>query len=59
LFQYVYIPVTQPNHPEFPVDWTTGIPDHRLWRAVFIASRDELRNDLLSTSLLDHQRYHE
>jgi len=56
LFEYVYVPTTQPCHAEFPVDWTR--PDeHQAYfqRAVFIASRDRLQNDLLTTSLVARQ----
>lgn len=60
LFEYAYIPVTQPNHEEFPLDWTDP-QSHRasLSRAVFIASRKKLECDALSTSLLDIQTRHD
>lgn len=59
LFPYVYLPKTQPNHEEFPVDWTAP-QQHRnpLARAVFVASREEIRNEQLSSCLLDHQARH-
>lgn len=50
-YEFVYIPATQPDHNEFPLDWnlpedkqkkTNGGP-----RAVFIASRQKFENDLL------------
>lgn len=56
LFEYVYVPRTQPCHNEFPLDWTN--PESHsapLQRAVFIASRLKLDNDILSSSLLMHQ----
>ena len=55
-FKHVYLPRTQPNHEEFPVDWTRPA-DHEatLSRAVFIGSQSELDNDLLSTQLLNQQ----
>ncbi len=60
LFEYVYIPRTQPNHEEFPLDWTA--PDeHRagLIRAVFIASRETIDNEALSSTLIDQQTRHD
>ena len=48
LFEFVYVPRTQPNHENFPLDWTA--PEQHggdLNRAVFIASRQPLDNDLL------------
>ncbi len=59
LFPYVYMPVTQPNHPEFPIDWSR--PDlHKepLSRAIFIASQVALSNDQLSSQLLIQQARH-
>jgi len=59
LFAYVYVPTTQPCHAEFPLDWS-NMKEHtaRLQRAVFIASRHELENEFLSTSLLMRQTRH-
>jgi SAM-dependent methyltransferase len=59
-FRHVYVPRTQPNHSEFPIDWTA--PDlHRdsLSRAIFIASRVPLDNPLLADELIDRQHRHE
>ena len=60
LFEYVYIPKTQPNHEEFPLDWNSP-GDHLavLSRAVFIASRQKIANEILSSKLLDQQIRHE
>jgi SAM-dependent methyltransferase len=60
LYQYVYVPTTQPNHEEFPIDWTAP-EKHKspLSRAVFIAARKPLDNPLLVPSLLDQQVRHE
>jgi len=58
-FQFVYLPLTQPNHEEFPTDWTR--PElHRLplARAVFVASRFALDNPVLSTELPVRQDRH-
>ncbi|HDY89391.1 MAG TPA: class I SAM-dependent methyltransferase [bacterium] len=56
LFKYVYIPKTQPNHEEFPIDWTA--PEmHRanLSRAIFISSNIRIDNVMLTEALIDHQ----
>jgi hypothetical protein len=62
LFEFVYVPRTQPNHEEFPLDWTDpdGFRRHSgsvygLSRAVFIASRHPLSNPLLLSELPDRQ----
>jgi hypothetical protein len=54
-FDHVYVPVVQPAHPQFPVDWTAA-PVETLTRAVFVASRSPLDSPLLTTSLPDRQR---
>jgi hypothetical protein len=54
-FRHVYIPITQPNHEEFPVDWTQPGPGGLLARAVFVASREPLAAPLLVESLPDRQ----
>jgi hypothetical protein len=60
LFEYVYIPKTQPNHEEFPLDWTAPEKHHAdFQRAVFIASRKKLMNDSLTSSLINIQTRHE
>lgn len=52
-FSYVYMPITQPCHEEFPVDWTLDAKTYngRLTRAVFIASREAITNSLLFLGL--------
>jgi phospholipid N-methyltransferase len=52
-FPYVYIPLTQPLHEQFPIDWTMALPPSRLTRAVFIASRSEIFNEQLTTDLIN------
>ncbi|OYQ62779.1 hypothetical protein B9G53_20315 [Pseudanabaena sp. SR411] len=60
LFEYVYLPTTQPCHDEFPLDWTIQKnPKSRLQRAIFIASREPLENERLTTSLILQQTRHE
>ena len=60
LFEYVYLPTTQPYHEEFPVDWTAP-EKHKagVQRAIFIASRERLENETLRASLVLHQTRHE
>lgn len=54
-FPFVYTPKTQPNHQEFPIDWTLHENHHGLARAIFIASKEAIHNELLTTELLDTQ----
>lgn len=55
-FPHVYMPLTQPWHEEFPLDWSLPELDQKpLIRAVFIASRAPLVNDLLSEELPSRQ----
>ena len=51
LFDYAYVPRTQPAHEDFPLDWTGEQPTEREARAVFIASREKLDNPLLLNRL--------
>jgi SAM-dependent methyltransferase len=59
LFEYVYIPKTQPNHEEFPLDWNAP-KEHQalLKRAIFIGARQPIENQLLDTSLPGRQIRH-
>ena len=60
LFEYVYLPKTQPNHEDFPIDWNA--PDEHQAEsksAVFIASRDKIENELLTETLINKQARHE
>ncbi len=45
-FPYVYMPITQPDHEEFPLDWNNVTNEGNV-RAVFVASRQPLDNALL------------
>lgn len=47
LFEHVYVPLTQPRHDAFPLDWRHAKPPAGPSRATFIASRIPLRNLLL------------
>lgn len=56
-FPFVYATVTQPNHPQYRLEWPAEIArDKDLVRAVFVASRTELALPSLSPSLLLRQR---
>ena len=47
-FKFVYMPITQPNHEEFPIDWSESPSSSSgLIRSIFIASRCKLDNPLL------------
>lgn len=55
-FAHVFVPRTQPDHAQFPIDWSR--PEAHvapLSRAVFIASRKPISNDQLRTELSDQQ----
>lgn len=51
VFPYVYMPLTQPNHEEFPLEWTRPGPENILARAVFVASVKPVDNKFLSESI--------
>lgn len=51
LFEYAYVPLTQPCHEEFPLDWDAPALRNGLTRAVFIGSRRRLRSTLLADFL--------
>jgi hypothetical protein len=51
-FPHVYVPVTQPSHEEFPLDWSRAeLQDEPLVRAIFVASQRALTNGLLMQEL--------
>ena len=54
-FSYVYVPLTQPWHPEFPLDWSRPASSAQLTRAIFIAARKPIKNPLLVKELPDRQ----
>jgi len=45
-----YISVTQPSHPDFPLDWTISAFEPNI-RAIFVGSRKPLVNPLLATEV--------
>ena len=57
-FPFVYLPRTQPNHEQFPIDWQTLKNSHNLARSIFVASRYKLESPILTTELVVHQTYH-
>jgi FkbM family methyltransferase len=61
-FEFVYMPITQPNHSEFPIDWRDPTlntdPGETLIRAIFIASRQPIDNPLLVEDIPMKQRHH-
>lgn len=54
-FGFVYQTRTQPDHEEFPVDWTSVDENHGLVRIVTVSSRQPIDNDRLSAAVLDQQ----
>jgi SAM-dependent methyltransferase len=54
-FPFVYQTRTQPNHPEFPTDWSTVSDEQGLVRIVLISSRNPIEMTLLSPVLLERQ----
>lgn len=49
---HVYVPLTQPDHEEFPIDWQRpNLHTAPLARSIFIASRVPLKNHLLVEQL--------
>ncbi len=54
-FEFVYQTRTQPNHAEFPLDWSKPVADGSLIRAVFVAARHELHLPTLSPSIVESQ----
>lgn len=46
-FDFVYMPITQPSHEEFPLDWTVPPSTDNFTRSIFVASKQKLNNPLL------------
>jgi len=58
-FEFVYMPITQPNHEQFPLDWQLeNSHQARFARAVFIASRYKIENTLLIEGIPMKQTRH-
>jgi SAM-dependent methyltransferase len=52
-FPFVYQTHTQPNHPEFPLDWSAASDENGLVRVVMIASRHALEVPVLNVALVE------
>ena len=57
-FAFVYMPITQPNHEEFPIDWSLAPSTNALTRSIFIGSRNKITNDLLIEDIPMRQSRH-
>lgn len=57
-FPFAYMPLTQPRHREFPLDWKNPSKGVKLTRSVFIGSRTPLVNGLLTQEIPMKQTYH-
>ncbi|MCU0567937.1 MAG: FkbM family methyltransferase [Oculatellaceae cyanobacterium Prado106] len=57
-FNFVYLPVTQPNHEQFPIDWSIDPQNDLFSRSVFIASRKAIQNSILVEEVLMKQQKH-
>jgi hypothetical protein len=56
-FPYVYLTRTQPENPQFPLDWTRSLDDIPIIRSVFVAAVHEMSLPALSPELLDRQHH--
>jgi FkbM family methyltransferase len=54
-FEHVYMPLTQPAHEQFRLNW--GLPEapHGIHRAIFVASRRQIVNSVLLQGVPDLQ----
>lgn len=50
-FEYVYVPLVQPDHYQFPINWTMNSRPSRLTRSIFVASRRKISNCLLTEDI--------
>lgn len=55
LFDYVYMPLTQPAHDQFRLDWRRREPPPGRHRAIFVATRSQLVNSVLFRGVPDLQ----
>ena len=55
LFEHVYMPLTQPLHEQFCLDWRQQRPPPGRHRAIFVAARHELVNSMLYRGIPDRQ----
>jgi len=54
-FRYVYMPTSQPDHEQFPINWTSEVPPHGLTRSIYVASNYLINNSSLSNELIYKQ----
>jgi len=54
-FEFVYVPLTQPNHVQFPEDWQNIPAGTTHTRVVFIASHSPIKSDMLTQELITKQ----
>ena len=57
-FAFVYVPRTQPNHEQFPIDWSLPTRHQGLSRAVFVASRQPIDDEAFLSDLPAQQVRH-
>lgn len=58
-FPHVYMPLTQPNHPDFILEWDGRVRNDKvLTRSIFVASREALDNPLLVEKIPMKQEHH-
>lgn len=57
-FEFVYMPVTQPWDEEFPLNWVSPTEGPSFTRAVFVASRQSMENDVLIEGIPTKQTRH-
>lgn len=58
-FPFVYITTTQPDHPQYRLEWPARILRRKeIVRSVFVASKRELESPFLSATLLMSQERH-
>ena len=50
-FEFVYLPISQPYHEEFPIDWTSPPSTQSLTRAVFIGSRMQIDDERFTAEI--------
>lgn len=54
-FRHVYLPLTQPNHEEFPIEWTSNSNAASLTRSIFIGAHAPLIHTLLTEEIPQQQ----
>jgi hypothetical protein len=52
-----YMPLTQPDHAQFPTDWTLREISNSLTRSILVASTYKIENDNLCGEILYKQKH--